>query len=225
MTTTAWLDFANLLSHQDVLLFEAQAAPVDPATALPLLTDISTRKTVVGASVHWAVVTQPAGNLVLCLQTLPLPANLVPPNMTVDNTVATFLLDFPLIIEQFDGEFLSGPVPTFFCSDPVAALAALVADPRAAHAMIPRVHKRFLLMEQLDLGAVARYLRIRFCPTRGAPAFTANPYLHGPTPAKRPCLADHIPPANVLMTSVHLFERFGVVTVFQFVQVCATTYW
>ena len=55
------------------------------------------------------------------------PANLVPPNMTVDNTVATFLLDFPLIIEQFDGEFLSGPVPTFFCSDPVAALAALVA--------------------------------------------------------------------------------------------------
>ena len=186
MTTTAWIDVATLLSRRDILLCDAQAAPVDPAIVLPLLTDFGSQKTVVGASVRWAVVAQPASNLVLCLQTLPLPANLVHPNMTVDNTVTTLLLDFPLIAEQFDGEFLSGPVPTFFCSDPVAARAALVADPRAAHAMIARVHKKFLLMEQLDLAAVTRYLWIRFRPARGAPVFTATPYLHGPTPANAP---------------------------------------
>ena len=112
--------------------------------------------------------------------------------MTVDNTVTTSIIDFPLITELFDGSHLSGPVPTFFSTDPTAARAALAADPRAAHTLIVRVHKRFLLMEQQDTAAVTRYLRIRFRPARGAPAFGCSPYLVGPTPAKRPRTEDPV---------------------------------
>ena len=51
MTITAWFDFATLLACRSVLLFDAQSEPVDTTTVLPLLTDVGTRKTVVGMSV------------------------------------------------------------------------------------------------------------------------------------------------------------------------------
>ena len=146
MTTSEWLDFATLLRRRTVLLFDDAGNPVEVDTILPLLTEVGTRKTVVGASLRWAVAATPAGHLVLRLQAIPLPASLIPPSMTVDNTVTTSIIDFPLITELFDGSHLSGPVPTFFSTDPTAARAALAADPRAAHALIIRVHKRFLLM-------------------------------------------------------------------------------
>ena len=45
-------------------------------------------------------------------------------------------------------------------------------------------------MEQQDTAAVTRYLRIRFRPAWGAPAFGNFPYLVGLTPAKRPRTED-----------------------------------
>ena len=160
MTTSEWLDFATLLRRRTILVFDDTGTQVEVDKILPLLTEVGTRKTVVGASLRWAVAATPAGHLVLRLQALPLPASLIPPNMTVDNTVTTSIMDFPLVTELFDGSYLSGPVPTMFSTDPVAARAALAADPRAAHALIVRVHKRFLLMEQQDTAAVTWYLRI-----------------------------------------------------------------
>ena len=158
MTTSEWLDFATLLRRRSLLLFDDAGNPVEVDTVLPLLTEVGTRKTVAGASLRWAVAATPAGHLVLRLQSLPLPASLIPPNMTVDNTVTSSIINFSLITELFDGSHLSGPVPTFFSVNLVAARAALAADPRAAHALIVRVHKRFLLIEQQDTTAVTRYL-------------------------------------------------------------------
>lgn len=185
LTTSDWLDFETLLSRRTMLITDQAGENVDAAVVLALLNSTGTRRQAVGASIRWAVVGTPSGHLRLRLQSLPLPISFLPPALFVDNTVSVLVQEFLLHGEYFDGAFLNGPVPAFFSDEPVAARAALSADPHAAHAVIARLHKRFLLMEQLNLVTAAWYLTGKFRAARGVPVFKSSPFSAGPSAPKR----------------------------------------
>ena len=172
MLTTAWVDVETLIRRRVVDITDLGGNAVPAETVLPLFNSAGGRPTAVGASLRWAVVGNPAGRLVLQLQSLPLPTNFIQPVMHADNTVTVHIQDFDLQATYFDGDVITGIVPVLFSRDPVATRAALTANPPAALAMLQRVLGRFLLPEHISLQGATRYLRVKYRPALGSPLFS-----------------------------------------------------
>ena len=171
MTTTAWVDVETLIRRRVVTVSDAAGNDVPAETVLPLFHSDGARLTAVGASLRWAVVGNPAGRLVLQLQSLPIPTAFIPPVMHADNSVSVLIQDFELRAMYFDGDVINGVVPVLFSSDPVASRTALTNNPPAALVMLNRILNRFLLPEHISLLAATRYLRVKYRPALGSPVF------------------------------------------------------
>ena len=52
---------------------------------------------------------------------------------------------------MWDGDFIAGPVPTFFAETPEGALNALRSDLAKAHYDMNRFHRIFVCPEHVDL--------------------------------------------------------------------------
>ncbi len=67
--------------------------------------------------------------------------------------VPTVLLEeWPLSCRLFDGEMVSGPVPTLFSDRPDAARLALEADPERACQDLAKIFRKFAIHEYIPAG-------------------------------------------------------------------------
>ncbi len=70
-----------------------------------------------------------------------------------DRVPAVLLAEWNLACEMFDGEVISGPVPTLFSDRPEAAKAALVGDPEKAFADLGKILRKLVIHEYVLLAA------------------------------------------------------------------------
>jgi hypothetical protein len=70
-----------------------------------------------------------------------------------DRVPAVILAEWNLTCEMFDGEVISGPVPTLFSDRPEAAKAALVADPEKAFADLGKILRKLVIHEYVPPSA------------------------------------------------------------------------
>ncbi len=63
------------------------------------------------------------------------------------------LQEWELLCSLFDGDVVSGPVPTLFSERPDAARAALEADPEKASQDLSRVLRKFVIPENVPPAA------------------------------------------------------------------------
>jgi hypothetical protein len=66
---------------------------------------------------------------------------------------AVLLAEWNLACEMFDGEVISGPVPTLFCDRPEAAKAALSNDPEKAFADLGKILRKLVIHEYVPPAA------------------------------------------------------------------------
>ncbi len=71
--------------------------------------------------------------------------------MFSDNLPVILIKSWRMECQRFNGEFLSGPVPSLFGEDPEAAEAALRADLVKTQGDILRIHRAFFMPEVISL--------------------------------------------------------------------------
>ncbi len=64
-----------------------------------------------------------------------------------DRVPAVMLAEWSLACELFDGDVISGPVPTLFSDRPEAAMAALGNDPEKAFHDLGKILRKFVIHE------------------------------------------------------------------------------
>lgn len=70
-----------------------------------------------------------------------------------DRVPTVLLHEWELLCNLFDGDVVSGPVPTLFSERPDAARAALEADPEKASQDLSRVLRKFVIPENVPPAA------------------------------------------------------------------------
>ena len=69
--------------------------------------------------------------------------------MRSDNLPVIIIKLWPLEATLFDGEQLTGPVPSLYSEDPDAAQAAIKGDPLKAHWDLNKIAKSFFMVESV----------------------------------------------------------------------------
>ena len=71
------------------------------------------------------------------------------PSLQTDHTRGVLVDKFPIHYEQFNDEEVSGPIPTFFSTNPNQTLAALKKDPDFAFQCLQQLVARLLVRSEL----------------------------------------------------------------------------
>jgi hypothetical protein len=69
-----------------------------------------------------------------------------------DRVPTVLLEEWPLSCRLFDGEAVSGPVPTLFSDRPDAARQALESDPERACQDLAKIFRKFAIHEYIPAG-------------------------------------------------------------------------
>ncbi len=69
-----------------------------------------------------------------------------------DRVPTVLLEEWPLSCRLFDGEMVSGPVPTLFSDRPDAARLALEGDPERACQDLAKIFRKFAIHEYIPAG-------------------------------------------------------------------------
>jgi hypothetical protein len=137
MASSAWFDGELAIRSNRLTVFTPDGQPDEEDSVLTLFT--ADKRTVVGASLRWAVVVGDDCRPALMLQSLPLAENSLTakPPLRGDAPPIISLGSVTLACVMFDGGVAAGPVPIIACLE--EERPAFVGDPLSAHRELQRI--------------------------------------------------------------------------------------
>jgi hypothetical protein len=162
MASSAWFDGELAIRSNHLSVFTPDGQPDEEDSVLALFT--ADKRSVVGASLRWAVVVGDDCRPALMLQSLPLAENslMAKPQLRGDAPPIISLGSVPLACVMFDGGAAAGPVPIIACleeerpafaGDPLSARGAAARHGHLRPAGVPAILQgRGSLREEAQAG-------------------------------------------------------------------------